>query len=62
MTIEEVINYYGSIKTLADSIGVSRQTIYLWKEKGAIPFARQAQIELESDGHLKTTRGKRARK
>lgn len=53
MSIEEIIKYYGSIKSMADSLGVSRQTIYLWKEKGKIPFARQAQIELETKGKFK---------
>jgi len=53
MTLEETISYYGSIKTMADSLGISRQTVYLWKEKGRIPFARQAQIELETKGKLK---------
>ena len=53
MNLEETIKYYGSIKNLADAIGVSRQTIYLWKDKGAIPYARQAQIELETRGKLK---------
>jgi len=53
MTLEETLKYYGSVKAMADSIGVSRQTIYLWKEKGRIPFARQAQIELETKGKLK---------
>jgi len=53
MTLEETIKYYGSIKGLADSLGVSRQTIYLWMKKGKIPFSRQAQIELETRGKLK---------
>lgn len=53
MTLEETLKFYGGVKSLADSIGVSRQTIYLWKEKGKIPFARQAQIELETKGKLK---------
>jgi DNA invertase Pin-like site-specific DNA recombinase len=53
MNLEETIKYYGSIKNLADAIGVSRQTIYLWKAKDAIPYARQAQIEIETRGKLK---------
>lgn len=53
MNLEEALKYYGSIKSLADAIGVSRQTIYLWKEKGSIPYSRQAQIELETRGKLK---------
>lgn len=53
MTLEETISHYGSIKKMADSLGVSRQTIYLWKTKGQIPFSRQAQIELQTKGKLK---------
>jgi len=53
MTIEETIKHFGSVTALASAIGVTRQTIYLWQKKGAIPFARQAQIELETNGKLK---------
>jgi len=53
MTIEETIKHFGSITALASALGVSRQTIYLWQKKGSIPFARQAQIELETNGKLK---------
>lgn len=53
MNLEQTLKYYGSIKNMADAIGVSRQTIYLWKSKGAIPYSRQAQIELETKGKLK---------
>lgn len=62
MNIEEVIKHFGGVLQTALHLGVSRQTIYDWRKSGTIPFARQAQIELESDGHFKTTRGKRARK
>lgn len=53
MTLDETIKYYGSVKFFAETIGVSRQTIYLWKKKGEIPYARQAQIEIETKGKLK---------
>jgi len=62
MNIEEVINHFGGVCQTAVRLGVSRQAVYDWRKSGTIPFARQAQIELESDGHFKTTRGKRARK
>ena len=53
MTIEETIKHFGSVTGLANAIGVTRQTVYLWQKKGKIPFARQAQIELETKGKLK---------
>lgn len=54
MNLDEAIKHYGgSITKMASALGVSRQTIYLWKGKGAIPYARQAQIELETKGKLK---------
>ena len=62
MNIEEVIEHFGGVMQTALRLGVSRQAVYDWRKSGVIPFARQAQIELESDGAFKTTRGKRANK
>lgn len=53
MTLDEAIKEFGSKSSLADRLGVSRQTVYLWEKKGKIPFSRQAQIELETNGKLK---------
>ena len=54
MTLDEAFKYYeSSVTQMANALGVSRQTIYLWKKKGKIPFSRQAQIELETRGKLK---------
>jgi len=62
MDIEEVIKHFGGVVQTALRLGVTRQAVYDWRKSGKIPFARQAQIELESKGTFKTTRGKRARK
>lgn len=62
MNIEEVITYFGGVIATANRLGVTRQAIYDWRKSGNIPFARQAQIELESNSHFKTSRGKKARK
>lgn len=62
MNIEEVINHFGGVVQTALRLGVSRQAVYDWRKSGTIPFARQAQIELESNGHFKISRGKKARK
>jgi len=53
MNLEEVLRYYGSVKNMANDLGVTRQTIYLWKGKNRIPYSRQAQIELSTKGKLK---------
>jgi len=53
MTLDEAIKEFGSKQALANRLGVSRQTVYLWEKKGQIPFARRAQIELETNGKLK---------
>jgi hypothetical protein len=62
MDIEQVIEHFGGVMQTAERLGVTRQSVYDWRKIGKIPFARQAQIELESGGEFKTTRGKRARK
>lgn len=62
MDIEEVITHFGGVMQTAMRLGVTRQAVYDWRKSGKIPFARQAQIELETNGHFKTTRGKRANK
>jgi len=53
MTVQEAISHYGNITRMADSLGISRQTVYLWKGKKRIPFSRQTQIEVETKGKLK---------
>jgi DNA-binding XRE family transcriptional regulator len=53
MKLETVISHYGGVKKMASQLGVSRQTIYLWKEKGEIPVARQAQIEIQTKRKFK---------
>jgi len=62
MDIEKVIEHFGGVVQMAIRLGVTRQAVYDWRKSGKIPFARQAQIELETDGAFKTTRGKRANK
>lgn len=57
MTFDEAMSYYRTITFMASELGVSRQTIYLWKEKNKIPFARQAQIELDTKGKLRARHG-----
>tara|TARA_R100000231_G_scaffold104750_1_gene77670 strand:+ start:22970 stop:23149 length:180 start_codon:yes stop_codon:yes gene_type:complete len=57
MKLETIISHYGGVKNMAIQLGVSRQTIYLWKDKGEIPVARQAQIQIQTRGKFKVDHG-----
>lgn len=58
MTTQEAINYYGSVKKLADVLGIWPQVIYTWKEKP--PIARQYELEVKTQGTLKAERNEAA--
>ena len=51
MTTKEAIEYFGSIKKLADALGIWPHPIYRWKENP--PKLRQFEIERLTDGELK---------
>lgn len=55
MTIEEVINHFGSVTQTAKALRVTRPTVYRWQEKG-IPMPYQALIEIQTKGELKLDR------
>lgn len=55
MTTQEAINHYGSLKRLADALGVWPQVIYQWGEHP--PMARQYELEVKTNGMLKAKRG-----
>jgi hypothetical protein len=51
MTTKEAIDYFGSIKKLADTIGIWPHVIYRWGDYP--PSARQYELEVKTDGKLK---------
>ena len=51
MKTQEAIDYYGSIKKLADALGIWPQTIYTWGETPTM--ARQYELEVKTGGKLK---------
>ena len=51
MTTQQAIAHYGSIKALADAIGVWPQVIYRWGEYP--PMARQYEIQVKTRNKLK---------
>lgn len=55
MTIEEVIEHYGSVTQTAKALRVTRPTVYRWQEKG-VPLTYQALIEIQTKGALKLDR------
>ena len=54
MRTQEAIDYYGSVKKLADALGIWPQTIYTWGETP--PMARQYELEVKTEGALKADR------
>lgn len=52
MTLEEVYKFYGSTEELCKAIGITRQALVYWKEKGYVPLRAQTHIELITKGKL----------
>lgn len=51
MTTKDAIRYYGTVKALADALGIWPHVIYRW---GAHPpQARQYELEVKTRGELK---------
>lgn len=53
MTPEQIIEHYGDEKAAADALGVTRQIVNYWKQKGEVPIKTQAYIQLYTNGKLK---------
>jgi hypothetical protein len=51
MTTQEAIEHYGSIKALADALGVWPQVIYRWGEHP--PMSRQYELQVKTKNKLK---------
>lgn len=51
MTTKEAIDHYGSIKALAEALGIWPHVIYRWKDEP--PKARQYELEVKTKGALK---------
>ena len=60
MTKSEAIAHFGSVRALADALGLRNvQAIYQWAEDG-IPAGRQFQIQVLTKGKLKAAPKKSA--
>jgi hypothetical protein len=56
MDVSELVGHYGGYPQAAENIGVTRQAIYLWRDKGKIPWPYQLVIERETGGKLKAVK------
>ena len=54
MNLDHLKSHYGSIAKAAQAIGVHRQAVYRWKD--GIPFPRQCEFEVLTQGALKADR------
>ncbi len=52
MDYHDVIKFYGSPPIAARKLGISRQLLHYWREKG-IPIGRQALIQIQTRGRLR---------
>lgn len=52
MTPDQAIEHYGSRGALAKAVGVTEAAVYLWVKRGAIPYDRQCQIQVHTEGLL----------
>lgn len=53
MTIEEVLDHYGSTYRFSEITGMSHANIPNWKKRGYIPIESQIRLERLSEGALR---------
>lgn len=51
MKTQDVIDYFGSVRNVAEALGLSVQAIYGWGD--SVPRSRWAHIELATKGKVK---------
>ena len=57
MTPEQIVKHYGGrerrVEVAATALGLSRQAVYVWLQKGAVPPLWQRFVELDTRGKLR---------
>jgi len=54
MTIDEALSYYGHKQTnICKAIGVSKNSVSRWYTNNSIPYDKQCQIQVATNGKLK---------
>lgn len=54
MKVKAAIDYFGSVKAVADRLGISTQAVYFWQKDGndVVPLRSAAALARESGGDL----------
>jgi len=52
MTVDQVINYFGTKAEIAKRLNISYQAVQQWTESGKVPKGRQFELQILSDGQL----------
>lgn len=52
MTFNQIITHWGGVEAARKALGLSRQTLYNWRDKG-VPLAAQVNVEVLSAGKLR---------
>lgn len=53
MTIDEIIEHFGSLYRVCKVLNIATQNGYIWRRKGYIPINQQFRIAEASNGVLK---------
>jgi hypothetical protein len=54
MTTQDAIKHFGSLKKLADALGIWPQAVYKWGERP--PLSKQYELEVKTSGALRADR------
>jgi transcriptional repressor of cell division inhibition gene dicB len=51
MTFQQVVDHFGSVRKIAEALGIGRKAVHAWKNIG-VPILRQYQIQTLTNGAL----------
>lgn len=51
-----MIHYNYNMANISRALGISRQAIERWRDKNKVPYPRQCEIEILTEGDLKANR------
>lgn len=53
MTTQQAVDYFGSVRSLAQALGITTQAVYAWGE--VPPMAVQYELQVKTGGALKAS-------
>lgn len=53
MTTQQAVDYYGSVRSLAQALGITTQAVYAWGD--APPMSVQYALQVKAGGALKAS-------